>query len=85
MRRKIPVAHAVFGVDKLLEQKELYRPLLGVQIKNTPNGVIIIEVSEGSVAAAGDIWSLGITLIELAQTKPPQADVHSVFKVMTQS
>ena len=29
-----------------------------------------------------DLWSLGITAIELAERKPPHADTTSVFKVI---
>ena len=48
----MPVAHAVFGVDKLPEQQKPYQPLLGVQIKPAAKGVRITEVVDGSVAAS---------------------------------
>ncbi len=46
----IPIANAIFGIDKTLEQKKPYRPLLGVQIKTTGNELIITDVADGSVA-----------------------------------
>jgi hypothetical protein len=48
----IPVANAIFGIDKFSEQKRPYRPLLGVQIKANTNGVMIINVADGSIAAS---------------------------------
>jgi uncharacterized iron-regulated protein len=50
-----PIAHAVFGVDELPELKKPYQPLLGVQIKTAPNGVRIIKVIDGSIAASGGL------------------------------
>ena len=54
-RKGISVAHVIFGIDTLSEQKKPYRPLLGVQIKNSANGVIIANVEDNSVAASGGI------------------------------
>ena len=48
----IPIAHAIFGIDRLSEQKKPYRPLLGVQIQNSANGIIVTGVEEGSIAAS---------------------------------
>ena len=46
----IPIAHAVFGIDKLPKQKKPYRPLLGVQIKTATNNIVVTKVTKGSVA-----------------------------------
>jgi uncharacterized iron-regulated protein len=50
-----PVAHAVFGVDELPEPEKPHRHLLGVQIKTSANGVSIIKVVDGSVAASAGL------------------------------
>jgi len=64
----LPIAHAVFGVDTFPEQKKPYRPLLGVQIKTAAQGVIIVEVAEGSVAASEGLQKDDV-IIQAAGTK----------------
>jgi uncharacterized iron-regulated protein len=64
----LPVAHAVFGVDTFTEQKKPYRPQLGVQIKTAVQGVIIIEVTDGSVAASEGLQRDDV-IIQAAGTK----------------
>jgi uncharacterized iron-regulated protein len=51
----LPVAHAVFGVNKLPEPEKPHRPLLGVQIKAAAIGVRIIKVANASIAASGGL------------------------------
>jgi uncharacterized iron-regulated protein len=64
----MPIAHAVFGVDTFSEQKKPYRPLLGVQIKTAEQGVIVVEVVDGSVAASEGLQKDDL-IIQAAGTK----------------
>ena len=63
-----PVARAVFGVDERSEPEKPYQPMLGVQIKTSANGVRIIKVADGSIAASGGLQKDDL-IIQAAGTK----------------
>jgi serine/threonine protein kinase len=39
---------------------------------------VILAMETGTYSFAVDIWSLGVTLIELAETKPPLFELHAM-------
>jgi len=63
-----PIAHAIFGVDRLIEKEKHYRPLLGVQVRIAGKKLVITEIAEGSVAELARLQKNDI-IVSAAGTK----------------
>jgi len=72
---------ADFGISRILEGSAIQGTVIGTPMWMAP------ELIMGSVETAGDLWSLGITMIEMAQGEPPLAAVKphhaQLFKIVS--
>eukprot|EP00040_Diaphanoeca_grandis_P032414 m.196361 g.196361 ORF g.196361 m.196361 type:complete len:915 (-) comp32618_c0_seq1:181-2925(-) len=67
---------ADFGVSKLLDENDKTNTFIGSPYWLAPEVILAMDTNTYSFMV--DVWSLGITLIELAETKPPNFDLHGM-------
>eukprot|EP00049_Salpingoeca_infusionum_P027457 m.32495 g.32495 ORF g.32495 m.32495 type:complete len:827 (+) comp9526_c0_seq2:241-2721(+) len=74
-----------FGVSAFCKNGKIQRSsFIGTPYWMAPEVVICENIRDRPYTCSADIWSLGITLIELAETNPPYQDMHPMrvlFKI----
>eukprot|EP00049_Salpingoeca_infusionum_P025355 m.18770 g.18770 ORF g.18770 m.18770 type:complete len:307 (+) comp7944_c0_seq2:128-1048(+) len=70
---------ADFGVSAILKSETQKRStFIGSPFWMAPEVIACEKSAQKPYTSRADIWSLAITLIELAQTRPPNSDLHPV-------